>query len=60
MGMYLNPGNEGFSTILRGNYVDKTGLIVLVNQSIETPDKLICVSRPGRFGKTFFRPCHFS
>ena len=53
MGIYLNPGNEGFRQILRGKYVDKSGLIALVNETIETPDKLICVSRPRRFGKSF-------
>lgn len=53
MGMYLNPGNEGFREILRSGYVDKTGMIALINQTIDTRRKLTCVSRPRRFGKSF-------
>lgn len=53
MGLYLNPGNEGFRTIRRGAYVDKTGLIQYVNSTIGTPQKLTCFSRPRRFGKSF-------
>jgi len=53
MGIYLNPGNRGFQTILNGIYVDKTGLIDYVNSTINTPGKLTCFSRPRRFGKSF-------
>ncbi len=53
MGMYVNPGNAGFAGILSGEYVDKTGLIALVNAAIGTPNKLVCSTRPRRFGKTF-------
>lgn len=53
MGTYLNPGNSGFRDICRRGYVDKTGLIALVNDTIGTSEKLICVSRPRRFGKSF-------
>lgn len=53
MGKYLNPGNEGFVEITSGYYVDKTGLIELVNKTINKPEKLICISRPRRFGKSF-------
>lgn len=53
MGTYLNPGNGGFTEILNKKYVDKTGLIALMNQRINTPDKLVCISRPRRFGKSF-------
>ena len=54
MGMYVNPGNEGFAGIVSaGDYVDKTGLIVLVNGAVGTSRKLVCVTRPRRFGKTF-------
>ena len=53
MGMYVNPGNGGFAGILSGEYVDKTGLIALVNAAIGTPSKLVCSTRPRRFGKTF-------
>lgn len=53
MGTYLNPGNSGFTRIVKSDYVDKTGLIGLVNTSIDTTENLICVSRPRRFGKSF-------
>ena len=53
MGVYFNPTNEGFSEILNGKYVDKTGRICLINDRIDTSDNLICVSRPRRFGKSF-------
>ncbi|MCD8134228.1 MAG: AAA family ATPase, partial [Clostridiales bacterium] len=53
MGIYLNPGNRGFQTILNGNYVDKTGLIDFINRTINTPQKLTSSSRPRRFGKSF-------
>lgn len=53
MGKHLNPGNKGFREILNGEYVDKTGLIDLVNRTVGSPEKLTCVSRPRRFGKSF-------
>ena len=53
MGNYLNPGNSGFARMRNGIYVDKTGLISLVNESIDTPTCLTCISRPRRFGKSF-------
>ena len=53
MGNYLNPGNSGFAVVRNDIYVDKTGLIGLVNQTIDTPRRLTCISRPRRFGKSF-------
>ncbi len=53
MGIYLNPGNIGFEQICRGEYIDKTGLIRLVNQRIGGPNNLLCISRPRRFGKSY-------
>lgn len=53
MGLYLAPGNENFKSILSGIYVDKTGLINVINSTINTPDKLTCISRPRRFGKSY-------
>ncbi|MCI8528194.1 MAG: AAA family ATPase [Lachnospiraceae bacterium] len=53
MGKYLNPGNIGFQEILQSEYVDKTGLIALVNKTVGTMEKLTCVSRPRRFGKSY-------
>lgn len=53
MGLYLNVGNSGFTSIRKGIYVDKTGLISFINRTLGTKDKLTCVSRPRRFGKSF-------
>jgi hypothetical protein len=53
MGTYLNPGNSGFAEMLQSEYVDKTGLIRLINSSIGTKKKLTCISRPRRFGKSY-------
>lgn len=53
MGNYLNPGNSGFQAIRNSEYIDKTGLIRLVNRTIGTIQKLTCISRPQRFGKSF-------
>ena len=35
-------------------YVDKTGMIALLNRMIDTEQKYVCVSRPRRFGKSVF------
>lgn len=53
MGTYLNPGNLGFKEIIADEYVDKTGLISLINRTIGTKQKLTCISRPRRFGKSY-------
>jgi hypothetical protein len=53
VGTYLNPGNSGFAEMQRSNYVDKTGLIGLINDTISTKKKLTCISRPRRFGKSY-------
>ena len=53
MGNYVNPGNSGFTRIRKNVYVDKSGLIGLINQTIDTTQCLTCVSRPRRFGKSF-------
>ena len=53
MGIYINPGNQGFKELLDGDYVDKTGLIACVNETIETKRRLSCISRPRRFGKSY-------
>ena len=44
MGMYLNPGNEGFAEAIRTDYVDKTGMLALINRTINTKKKLTCIS----------------
>ena len=51
--MYLNPSSDGFAAAVSNEYVDKTGLIALINHTINTKLKLTCVSRPRRFGKSY-------
>lgn len=53
MGKYLGMGNAGFAAVRKGVYVDKTGMISFINDTLGTKDKLTCVSRPRRFGKSF-------
>ncbi|MCD8038606.1 MAG: AAA family ATPase, partial [Lachnospiraceae bacterium] len=54
MGIYLNPGNEGFKAIRKGIYVDKTGMIDYINGTIgDASCRMTCFSRPRRFGKSF-------
>ena len=53
MGTYVNPGNQAFAEIADEDYVDKTGLIDLINKTIGRKNKLTCVCRPRRFGKSY-------
>ncbi|MBR2527780.1 MAG: AAA family ATPase [Blautia sp.] len=53
MGTYVNPGNQAFSEIADEDYVDKTSLIGLINKTIGRKNKLTCISRPRRFGKSY-------
>lgn len=52
MGNYLNVGNAGFASAVKGIYVDKTEMIAYMNDTLGTLNKLTCVSRPRRFGKS--------
>lgn len=53
MGLYLNPGNDSFTSLVQTDtYVDKTGLIGYLNGQIGKEKHLIASSRPRRFGKT--------
>ncbi len=53
MGYYINPGNENFRFIINAGYIDKTGMIAVINDTINTKSMLSCVSRPRRFGKSY-------
>ena len=57
MGNYLKIGNDGFKSITKGIYIDKTEMIAFINGTLGTADKLTCVSRPRRFGKSFAPRC---
>ena len=47
MGTYLNPGNRGFEEIIQSDYVDKSGLIGLINNTIGTKKKLTSSIKGG-------------
>lgn len=52
MGMYINKGNNGFRMIRNSEYVDKSGLINVINRTLFTEWRFSCVTRCRRFGKS--------
>ena len=53
MGIYVNPNNDGFKESLNSKiYVDKSGMIEVCNNLLDTKQKCMCISRPRRFGKS--------
>jgi len=52
MGKYIDKGNMGFREARNGEYVDKSGLIAVINGMLGTEFKFCCVSRARRFGKS--------
>ena len=53
LGTYFNPGNESFKGDAGSRiYVDKTGLLEILNSVLRTRDRYICISHARRFGKS--------
>ena len=52
MGAYISIGNSGFQRARNGEYVDKSGLIKVVNSTLFTERGFSCVTRCRRFGKS--------
>ena len=53
MGIYFNPDNIGFRMDTQNEiYVDKTGLLEILNRRIGTSSNCIAVSHARRFGKS--------
>ena len=52
MGTYINIGNAGFQSVRNGEYVDKSGLVAVVNSTLFTERRFSCVTRSRRFGKS--------
>ena len=52
MGIFINIGNMGFQSARNGEYVDKSGLIRIVNKTINSERRFSCVTRCRRFGKS--------
>ncbi len=52
MGRFIDKGNIGFQTARKGKYVDKSGLISIINNTLGSEMQYSCVSRARRFGKS--------
>jgi len=53
MGDYLNPLSPRFEKLKKSKvFVDKTDILEILNESINTEDCFFCLSRPRRFGKS--------
>lgn len=52
MGKYINKGNTDFAETKGKKYIDKSGLIAFVNSTLSSPERMTCVSRARRFGKS--------
>lgn len=52
MGIYINIGNANFQSARNSEYVDKSGLIRVVNSTLFTEQRFTCVTRCRRFGKS--------
>ena len=50
--MSVNVDNLNFQIVRNSEYVDKSEIIALTNQVIDTEERFICVTRPRRFGKS--------
>ena len=52
MASYINLGNAAFRQSLNSEYIDKSGLIAVINSTLSTRNRFTCVSRCRRFGKS--------
>ena len=53
MGLYVNPDEELLRISVNSRiYVDKSMILHELNQLLNTEDRLVCVARPRRFGKS--------
>ena len=52
MGTYINIGNAGFASARNSEYVDKSGVIAVINSTLNTERRFSCVTRCQRFGKS--------
>ena len=52
MGIYINKGNAEFRDIVTHEYVDKSSLIPLINDTLNSEFRYSCVTRCRRFGKS--------
>jgi len=50
--MFINRGKDAFAGALNSDYIDKSGMISIINATLETERRFSCVSRSRRFGKS--------
>ena len=50
--IYIDKGNGAFRRARNSEYIDKSGLIAVVNQTLFTRQSFTCVTRSRRFGKS--------
>ncbi|MCR4560368.1 MAG: ATP-binding protein [Bacteroidales bacterium] len=52
MSDFIDYGNYDFKRVKNSNFVDKSGLLNILNRNIDTENSFMCISRPRRFGKS--------
>ena len=52
MGQFIDRENYGFRRVKNSDFVDKSGLLNILNRNMDTENGFMCVSRPRRFGKS--------
>ena len=52
MAEFINLGNSSFAKARNSEYVDKSGLIAFINETLRTEHQFTCVCRCRRFGKS--------
>ena len=49
---FIDYGKSDFKSVKKSDFVDKSGLISVLNEKIDTEKRFVCISRPRRFGKS--------
>ncbi|MBP5503551.1 MAG: AAA family ATPase, partial [Bacteroidales bacterium] len=52
MSQFIDYGNSDFRSVKNSNFIDKSGLLNILNKNMDTDNRFICISRPRRFGKS--------
>ncbi|MBQ3658131.1 MAG: AAA family ATPase [Bacteroidales bacterium] len=52
MSDFIDYGNCDFRRVKNSNFIDKSGLLNVLNKNIDTENSFMCISRPRRFGKS--------
>ena len=52
MSDFIDYGNYDFRRVKNSNFIDKSGLLNILNKNMDTENSFMCISRPRRFGKS--------